>query len=83
MVPVAVALLVYVLVSGLIELDSPEVPAVVEVRANGLLDLLYLVPGTPGLVGSSRLLGFLDRITTTRCIVGRRLGSPWVHNKPI
>lgn len=61
--------------------DSPEVPAV-EDSAPGRLDLLYLVPATPGLVGSSRLLGFLDRITTTRCIVGRRVGSPCVHSKP-
>ena len=69
--------------SNVCELDSPEVPTLDVERAPGLLVLLYLKPGTPGLVGSSRLLGFLERITTTRCIVGRKFGSPCVHSKPI
>jgi len=51
----------------------------VPVRENdappGCRDLRYLEPGKPGLVGSSRLVGLLESKTTTRCIVGRKLGS--------
>lgn len=81
-VPVLVPVFVLKLESNVFELDTPELPAVEDTEP-GRRDLLYLEPGTPGLVGSSRLLGFLDRITTTRCIVGRKAGSPCVHSKPI
>lgn len=81
----AVPVFVYKLEVYVRELDSPELPAVEDDNAAGLLALLYLEPGTPGLVGSSRLPGpgFFDSITTTRLIVGRNWGSPCVHNNPI
>lgn len=62
--------------------ESPEVPTVDE-NPGGLRDLLYLEPGIPGLVGSSRLLGFFDITITTRCMSGRNWGSPCVHSNPI
>ena len=64
------------------ELDAPDVPAVDE-DAGGLRDRLYLVPGKPGRLGSSRAPDFLFSITTTRRMVGRWWGSDWVHNNPI
>lgn len=64
------------------ESESPEVPAVDE-NPGGLRDLLYLEPGTPGLVGSLKLPGFLDSKITTRPMSGRSWGSPCVHNNPI
>lgn len=83
----AVAVPVFVLKLELYvwELDSPELPAVDDDNAAGLRTLRYLEPGTPGLVGSSRLpgAGFFDSITTTRLIFGRNWGSPCVHNNPI
>ena len=49
----------------------------------GLRVLLYREPGYPGLVGSSRVLGFLDSINTTRLMGGRKCGSPWTHSNPM
>lgn len=69
--------------SNVSDSDSVEVPAVDRYGAPGRLGLLYLDPGIPGRVGSSRFVGVLERITTTRCIVGRRSGSPCVHSNPI
>lgn len=63
------------------ELYSPEVPEP-EVGGNGLAVLLYLEPGNPGLVGSLRVLGFLDSINTTSCMLGRNAGSAWVQSSP-
>lgn len=68
-----VAVALFVVDSNVCE-DSPEVPAV-EVDAVGRRDLLYLEPGYPGLVGSSRVPGFFDSITTTRRMLGRDCGS--------
>ena len=70
----AVVSIVLVVNSDLAKEDAPDVP-VREDDAPGCRDLRYLEPGNPGLVGSSRLVGLLESKTTTRCIVGRKLGS--------
>lgn len=45
-------------------------------------ELRNLVLGIPGGVGSCRLLGFLDKIITTRFMSGRSLGSRWAQRRP-
>lgn len=79
---VAVALFVLVVEPKEREFDSPEVPAVDDDAVG--LRFLYLEPGYPGPVGSSRatVAGFLDSINTTRRMSGRNCGSDWVHSSP-
>ena len=48
---------------------------VVEVDVVGQRNRLYIEPGYPGLVGSSKVPGFFDSITTTRSMLGRDCGS--------
>lgn len=63
------------------ELDTSESPVTDDVVV--VLYRLYLDPGTPGLVGSSRWLGLLDSNTTTRSMAGRNCGSDCTQSNPI
>lgn len=74
LVYVAVFVLVVVFVEPNEFEDSPDVPALALVFVD-FRRLLYLTPGYPGLVGSSRVSGFRDSITTTRRMFGRNCGS--------
>lgn len=67
--------------SNVFEEESPVLA--VDDDTPGLRVLLYLEPGYPGLAGSSKVLDFLDNITTTRPIFGRKFGSPWTHSNPM
>ena len=64
-----------------LELDPSEFPVTDE--AVPVRYRLNLDPGTPGLPGSSRCLGFLDSSTTTRSISGRAWESDWTQSNPI
>jgi hypothetical protein len=77
-----VVVVVSQLLESMCEADESFSSSVVKgVRLRGSL-LLYLEPGTPGLVGSSMWLGgFFDNINTTRPIVGRSCESPCMHSR--
>lgn len=54
------------------DLDTAEAE---DDAAVGRRGSVYLVPGCPGLAGSSRMVDFLDSIKTTRLMLGLVLGS--------
>lgn len=64
--------------------DDPEDDADAVAVVLGLLvrGSLYLVPGCPGLVGSSRTFGFFASIKTTRPMSGLDFGSDCTHSNP-